>query len=73
MATIEVKVPDIGDYFLLVISKNSARPAGQHLNPVHLAQLGRYFMPAPDLLGDRSYRWRAETVKRDKTYTFTFE
>jgi phage FluMu protein Com len=69
----KLRVPDTGDYFLLVISRHARRKASERLDTVHLAQLGRYFVPAPDLLGDRQYRWRLETVKRDKEYKFSFE
>lgn len=69
----KLRVPDSGEYFLLVVSHRSARKASERLDPVHLAQMGRYFLPAPDLLGDRGYRWRSESIKRDKEYTFTFE
>lgn len=69
----KLRVPDTGDYFLLVVSRQSHRSDNERLEPVHLAQLGRYFLPAPDLIGDHKYRWRAETVKRDKEYKFTFE
>ncbi len=69
----KLRVPDSGEYFLLVVSRHSQRKASERLDPVHLAQMGRYFLPAPDLLGDRGYRWRAEAIKRDKAYTFTFE
>lgn len=69
----KLRVPDTGDYFLLVVSRQSHRSANERLEPVHLAQIGRYFLPAPDLIGDHKYRWRAETVKRDKEYKFTFE
>jgi len=69
----KLRVPDTGDYFLLVVSRQTQRKASERLEPVHLAQIGRYFLPAPDLIGDHKYRWRAETVKRDKEYKFTFE
>src|SRR5690606_36868980 len=69
----KLRVPDTGDYFLLVVSRQSQRQASERLDPVHLAQMGRYFLPAPDLIGEHKYRWRAETIKRDKEYKFTFE
>lgn len=69
----KVRVPDSGEYFLLVVSHHAGRKAGQRLDPVHLAQMGRYFLPAPDLVGDRYYRWRSESIKRDKQYSIIFE
>lgn len=69
----KLRVPDTGEYFVLVVSRGKKRPASQRLDPVHLAQMGRYFLPAPDLINDRDYRWRAETIRRDKEYTFTFD
>lgn len=69
----KLRVPDHGEYFLLVVSRHVQRPSSRRLDPVHLAQMGRYFLPAPDLVGDREYRWTAESIKRDKQYTITFE
>lgn len=69
----KVRVPDSGEYFLLIVSHHVERTASQRLDPVHLAQMGRYFLPAPDLVGDRAYQWRSESIKRDKQYAITFE
>jgi hypothetical protein len=68
-----VRLPDVGNYFLLVISQSAERKPTQRLETQHLAQMGRYFANSVDLLGDRQYRWRSEVIKRDKEYKFEFE
>ena len=68
----KLRVPDTGEYFLLVVSNNAARKASERLESVHLAQMGRYFIPAPDLIGDRKYSWRSLSVKRDQELRFPF-
>jgi hypothetical protein len=69
----KLRVPDVGDYFLLVISATAARKPTDRLETVHLAQLGRYVTNSAELLGDRQYRWRSEVVKRDREYKFEFQ
>jgi hypothetical protein len=69
----KLRVPDIGNYFLLVISRSAQRKPAQRLETQHLAQMGRYFANSLDLLTDRQYRWRNEVIKRDKEYKFEFE
>lgn len=69
----KLRVPDTGDYFLLVISRHARRKPGERHESVHLAQIGRYFIPAPDLVDTQQYRWRSESIKRDKDYKFAFE
>jgi hypothetical protein len=69
----KLRVPDVGDYFLLVISSSAARKPTDRLETLHLAQIGRYVTNSAELLGDRQYRLRSEVVKKDKEYKFEFE
>jgi hypothetical protein len=50
-------VPRPGSYFLLIISAHRNRPAGERAAPQDLAELGRYVESAPELLGQKQYRW----------------
>jgi len=67
-----LQVPQRGRYFMLVISGNSTRSGNDDLNKEHLAQMGRYFTPATDLIGDRRFRWSREEIGRDMTLDHTF-
>ena len=60
-----MRVPRGGDYFLLVVS---ARSKQGMTRPRHrdLAQLGRYFLPAVDLLEGRAYRWTQLRLDGDR-------
>lgn len=61
----ELELPAAGEYWLLVLSSSQPRP--RHLDPPaeHLAEIGKYFSPAFDLLDDKQYRWQKVTVPRD--------
>ncbi|MCA9184523.1 MAG: hypothetical protein KDA99_02850, partial [Planctomycetales bacterium] len=52
-----VRLPVPGKYYLLVISRNATRPRHLAPTPQELAGIGRYFLPAIDLLGDQDYKW----------------
>lgn len=65
-----LQVPDVGKYYVLVISRNSRRR--EPLDKNHLAQIGRYFLPAEVLLGEARYDWREENVRRDKLLHVVF-
>ncbi len=68
-----LQVPQRGRYYMLVISGNSSRSGGEQLNRDHLAQMGRYFVPALDLIGDRQFRWTTEEIGRDMTVNLSFD
>ncbi len=51
-----VRVPEGGSFFLLVLSAHANRGAARP-DLKHLAQIGRFFFPAVDLLEDRAYHW----------------
>ena len=67
-----VQVPRRGRYFMLLISANQPRPSDSEFNKEHLAQMGRYFVQATDLLGNHSFRWTTEEIGRDMTVEHSF-
>ena len=68
----QIRLPDTGRYFVLVVSKNAYRGAGDEIDKVDIAQLGRYVQPPTDLLGDSKYLWREVTMSENRTLDFTF-
>jgi hypothetical protein len=69
----KLRVDRTGEYFVLVVGRNAPRQSTERPEGVHLAQMGRYFLPASELIGDQRYAWRMESIKRDKEYKFTLE
>ncbi|MCH2123824.1 MAG: zinc-ribbon domain-containing protein [Pirellulaceae bacterium] len=67
----KVNVSDVGEYFFLFLSKTKQRTS-EKLNSRHLQQMGRYFIPVPDLLGESSYAWTEVQIRRDMTLTHVF-
>jgi hypothetical protein len=61
-----LRVPDRGDYYVLVISAGENRPDGAGTDRRVLAELGNYFTSATDLLGRSLYRWEEERVQYDR-------
>lgn len=70
MGEFTLNVPDRGKYFVLVLSRGAVRPAGELPKPTDLAQIGRYFLPADELLGNSRYVWQDETVRGDRRMKF---
>lgn len=69
----QLRLPDSGQYFVLFLSRNRPRSAGQ-LNRKDLAQIGRYFDPATELLGNSDYRWSEVLVMRkDRAVDHVFQ
>jgi predicted Zn finger-like uncharacterized protein len=68
----ELELPAAGKYWLLVLSSSQVRP--RHLDPPaeHLAEIGKYFSPAFDLLEDKQYRWQQIDVPRDEELRIQF-
>ncbi len=62
-----LRAPRSGKYYLLVISRNRKRPSSDGINRRDLAQIGRYFLPAVDLLDDRDYQVTELMIRRDRT------
>ncbi|MCH5373330.1 MAG: hypothetical protein JJ992_05100, partial [Planctomycetes bacterium] len=67
----QLRVPDRGNYFLLVISASASRPDGEQPKSV-LAQIGRFFQLTPNLFEGHAYRWREEIVRRDRELSIVF-
>jgi phage FluMu protein Com len=67
-----LQVPKRGKYFLLIISGNTHRSGADELNKEHLAQMGRYFIRAVELLGDNRFRWTEEAIAQDVRRDFVF-
>jgi phage FluMu protein Com len=67
-----LSVPDTGRYFVLIVSKNKYRAAGEELDKVDIAQLGRYVQPPTELLGESRYEWRELLIRRNEALDFTF-
>lgn len=68
----QLRLPDSGRYFVLVVSRNAYRLAGDDVDKVDIAQLGRYVQPPTDLLGNSKYEWRELVLSEDRTLDFTF-
>lgn len=68
----KVRVADTGPYFVLFISRNNKRKTGEALKTADLAQLGRYFADATDLIGENRYRWTVERIQSDRTLNVEF-
>jgi len=67
----ELRVPDTGEYYLLIISANRFTSDDDQPKNV-LAQIGRFFTLAPDLFGGNEYRWQQEPVRRDRELNVVF-
>ena len=67
----ELRVPDRGSYFLLVISTRAGRQEDDPSKTV-LAQIGRFFQLTPNLLEGHAYRWQEESVRRDRELKIVF-
>ena len=67
----ELRVPDRGSYFLLVISA-SARRRGDDQPKTTLAQIGRFFQLTSNLFEGYAYRWQEEAVRRDRELNIVF-
>ena len=68
----QLTLPDAGRYFVLIVSKNKYRVAGEELDKTDIAQLGRYVQPPTELLGESKYVWREVTIRKDESIDFTF-
>jgi len=68
----EIRLPDVGKYFVLVVSKNAYRGPGEELNKIDIAELGRYVQPPTELLGNSKYKWQEVTLHNNRKLDFTF-
>lgn len=68
----QLRLPDRGAYYLLVMSANVPRPAAEAYDRSDLAQIGSFFGPATRLVGDRRYQWSLKQVGGDQELNVLF-
>jgi hypothetical protein len=68
----QVRVSEPGTYFVLFVSANAYRENDEELDKTDLAQIGRYVLPATDLLGDHAYHWESVAINRDRMIDHQF-
>jgi hypothetical protein len=61
-----LRVPDTGEYHLLVVSHRAKRSGDEPLNRTHIAEIGGYVIPAAQLIGEQRYRWQTQRIDGDK-------
>lgn len=61
----QARVPDVGDYYILVVSAAADRGPSEDVDNRDVEQLGRYFHPAYELLGNKKYDWESYRIKSD--------
>jgi len=67
-----LQVPKDGEYRVLLLSRNMIRDTAKPLPRTHLAEMGRYFVPADELIGDSQYRWELRPIRREETLEVVF-
>ena len=67
-----IQLTQTGNYFFLFLSRHRARPENFVHDRKQLAQIGRYFESAIDLLGNKSYHWERVTIEKDRTFDTDF-
>ncbi|MFW5693223.1 MAG: hypothetical protein ACOCWL_03315 [Thermoguttaceae bacterium] len=55
-------VPDQGEYYILLISRNAGRPRGTDPDEADLLEIGRYFTMPERLISRYKYRWKKHEV-----------
>ncbi len=67
-----VRVPDTGRYFVLVISQHAQRKPTDQPRTRDLAQMGRYLLPASEVLGQQRYSWQEVQLRGDQEIAVSF-
>lgn len=67
-----LRVPKANRYYLLLVSRHALRSDREQPTASDLAQLGRYFLPATQLLGKHKYAWREIVLRDDRQFNITF-
>ncbi|MEQ8790367.1 MAG: hypothetical protein RIC55_28995 [Pirellulaceae bacterium] len=67
-----IRVPDVGEYYVLVVSSSAQRPGEDVVKRNDLAEIGNYFVPAYELLGDMRYQWEEHRIRADETMRVVF-
>ncbi len=68
---VQVKRP--GDYFVLFLSNHMQRGRLEAPPVEDLAEMGRYFLPHLELLGERKYHWKKEKIDDNRRIDFIFD
>lgn len=69
----EVQLADPGTYFVLFLSGNARRQAGQDVQTQDLVKISRFVDGASDLLADSRYQFSTETVRGDRELSAVFD
>jgi len=67
----QLRVPDRGHYFVLVISAHVGQ-SDQEQSKAVLAQIGRFFRLTPEMFEEHAIRWQEEHVQRDRQLNVVF-
>ena len=67
----QLRVPDRGSYFLLVISAHASQNDREQPKTT-LAQIGRFFLLTPEMFEGHAIRWQEENVQRDRQLNIVF-
>jgi hypothetical protein len=67
----QLRVPDRGNYFLLVISAHAGQDDREQPK-TKLAQIGRFFQLTPNMFEGHAIRWQEEDVQRDRQLNIVF-
>jgi phage FluMu protein Com len=67
----QLRVPDRGNYFLLVISEHAGQDDREQPKTT-LAQIGRFFQLTPNMFEGHAIRWQEENVQRDRQLNIVF-
>jgi hypothetical protein len=67
-----IRVPGPGRYHLLIVSRHARRADDIQPQPQDLAEMGRYFVPAIELLGRQRFEWREVLIEEDRQIDITF-
>ncbi len=59
----KLRVESSKRYYVLVISNKSKRKPSEQLVNEHIQQIGDYFRPPTDLIGDSRYQWQLATIR----------
>ena len=58
---------------VLVVSRSAERPAGQNIDPVHLAEMRDYFAAPAEIIGPYRYLWLRQKVNGATPLSLAFE
>jgi ribosomal protein S27E len=68
----QVRLPNRGRYLVLVVSNHAKRSETVQPRTRDLAQIGRYLLPASEILGQQRYSWQEINLRTDRTMNIEF-